>query len=102
MSEPKKYRPSNGTEGMWFISEFCEHCRRENPGDVETRKCKILTKTMLYDVNEKDYPKEWTYDEKGDPTCTKYEYHDWNKGYPKPKSKKGKRKIVIKTQLTLL
>lgn len=100
MKEKKeKYQPSNGSEGIGFISMFCDHCRRENPGETKTRKCSILTKTMVYSVTDKEYPKQWTYDDEGNPTCTAYEYHDWNKGYPKSKTVKGSR--IIKGQSEL-
>jgi hypothetical protein len=74
----KKYRPSNGTEGMAFCEHFCERCIHENPSQESKRKCDILTATMLYDVNEEKYPKEWTYDENGSPTCTNWVKWDWN------------------------
>jgi len=72
----KKYRPSNGTEGMIFMGKFCDHCIHDN-GD--TKMCDIITLTMGLGVDEKDYPEEWTYDENDKPTCTKYKKWDWGK-----------------------
>ena len=72
MSE--KYRPSNGTEGDTFIAEWCDKCEherahRENPHAVDG--CAILTATMLYDVDEAQYPIEWIVDATG-PRCTAF------------------------------
>ena len=65
-----KYRPSNGSEGDWFMAEFCDQCAKD---DVDNNKlCDILTRTYAYDVDDKGYPKEWTYDE-GIPVCTAFE-----------------------------
>jgi len=72
---PKKYRPSNGTEGMDFMDKFCDRCWKEE-SYRRTQKgtgCKILCKTMVYDINDPEYPEEWTYDEDGNPTCTEFE-----------------------------
>lgn len=85
--EAKKiYQPSNGTEGMGFIGCFCENCIHEkfshtyNDAD---KKCDILSRSMLYSPNEKEYPKEWAYDSLGHPTCTSFVNWDWgNDGDP--------------------
>jgi len=95
----RQYQPSNGSEGMGFTSRFCDNCKRECPNDTKTRKCSILTKTMVYDVTDKKYPKEWIYDDNDNPTCTAYEYHDWSKGYPKSKTVKTTRKIKGQPEL---
>lgn len=72
----RRYRPSNGTEGMGFMEKFCENCIHDN-GD--TVMCEIITLVMGLDVDHKDYPEEWTYDEKGSPTCKKFVKWDWGK-----------------------
>lgn len=61
-----KYQPSSGTEGMTFMSKFCFNCKHESD-------CQIMGDTMLYDVNDDNYPKEWIYDNDGCPTCTAFE-----------------------------
>lgn len=72
---PRRYQPSNGTEGMWFTGEWCDRCRH----DEAARKgrpedgCKILAHTMCLDYNDPDYPSEWRYDEDGIPQCTAFE-----------------------------
>lgn len=60
MSKPKKYRPSNGTEGMIFQSQFCDRCKR----DAEFQKtqvggCGILARTLGYGIDDPEYPEEW-------------------------------------------
>jgi len=72
----KKYRPSNGTEGMWFMDKFCAHCIHDNGDD---KMCEIITLTMSYNVNDKEYPEEWCYDDNGNATCTKHVRWDWGK-----------------------
>ena len=78
----KKYRPSNGTEGMIFVDEYCSHCIHEKfmhtqvHGDLQ---CEIFDKTLIYDVKDKEYPEEWTYDENGHGICTKFKKFDWGR-----------------------
>jgi hypothetical protein len=62
-----KYRPSNGTEGMQFEDEFCDKCEHDNGTN-----CEILFNTMIFDIDDEEYPEEWQIVE-GKPTCTKFE-----------------------------
>ena len=80
----KKYRPSNGTEGDYFMSEHCYQCIHDNPDyNAKSPRCDIMGNAMCMDVNDKDYPIEWTYDENGKPTCTSFKKWDWgNDGDP--------------------
>ena len=64
-----KYCPSNGTEGAYFIEAWCVGCANE---DWEEKNCPILTAAMVYDVDEDEYPAEWTYNEHGTPICTAF------------------------------
>lgn len=73
----KLYRPSNGTEGEYFMAEHCYQCIHENPKADAKPKCEIITLVMCFDTKDKEYPKEWCYDENGDPTCTKFTKWDW-------------------------
>ncbi len=66
----EKYRPSNGTEGDIFHSERCEHCAYFC--DENEEYCEIINLTMIYKIDDKNYPSEWTYDDEGDPCCTQY------------------------------
>ncbi len=75
--ENKKYRPSNGSEGCGFMGAFCENCKFDN-GELGIY-CDILGRTMIYEVTDPGYPDEWTYDEKGAPTCTKFSKWRWIK-----------------------
>lgn len=78
-----KYQPSNGTEGCWFMEKFCENCIYENPDPESSRKCEIITATMILSVNDPEYPSEWTYDENDNPICTRFTKWDWgNDGDP--------------------
>lgn len=80
--ENKSYRPSNGTEGMYFCEKFCRNCingKYEHTGDTKDNPCEILTLTFFLDIDEKDYPKEWIYDDNGKPTCSAFVKFDWGK-----------------------
>lgn len=71
----KKYQPSNGTEGMYFMEKFCEQCIHDH---TPTEKfCEIIALTMCLDINHKDYPDEWIYNESNEPICTKWKKWDW-------------------------
>jgi len=63
----ESYRPSNGTEGMIFMGKYCDHCQLWDQG-----ACEIQFHSMLYEVEEKEYPSEWIIDEDGQPTCTAF------------------------------
>jgi hypothetical protein len=76
----QKYCPSNGTDGMIFIEKFCEQCIHEkfiHTGKEPDKKCDIFSNTMVYDINDKEYPSEWQYDENDNPTCTSFKKWDW-------------------------
>lgn len=78
----KKYQPSNGTEGMIFTENFCEQCLHERwchfpDEDKDEDKCEIWNNTMIYNINDKEYPEEWIYDSDDNPTCTKWQKWDW-------------------------
>ena len=60
MSEHKKYYPSNGTDGLFFIANWCEWCYKE-------RNCTILAGSMTG-----KQPKQWIYGDDGKPTCTSF------------------------------
>ena len=65
-SDSIKYRPSNGTEGDCFISEFCAKCKKfKYSKEIEDNYCPILDKTMVYGVDSKHYPKWWISDADG-------------------------------------
>ena len=69
------YRPSNGTEGEFFMAEFCDRCAKL--GDEKRGWCKIQGATFMFDVNEPGYPAEWVRDADGtwpgNPRCTAFE-----------------------------
>ncbi len=84
--QTKKYRPSNGTEGMIFEDRFCDRCKRE----AKYRRthdgadgCMIATRAHAYDVNDDKYPTEWVVN-RFDPTdmtarCTAFQFYDPDK-----------------------
>jgi len=89
----RRWQPSNGTEGMMFVGEFCEHCIREKfmntqkHGDMQ---CEILNNSLLnerpcFDKDLKFDGWEWFSSE--DFTmhkCNQYKDWDWDKGDPPP------------------
>jgi hypothetical protein len=66
----EKYRPSNGTEGLYFMAQWCDKCTKDNyPGEP---LCPIIADTFSLKVSDPRYPDEWRYDE-GKPVCTAFE-----------------------------
>ncbi len=62
MSRP--YRPSNGTEGCYFMEAQCGGCIKEPT-------CKIPSLTMRYQESDPNYPTEWVKDDdSSNPRCT--------------------------------
>jgi hypothetical protein len=60
------YRPSNGEEGEFFQAGFCYNCAKQ-------RHCTIIEKSMIYDVEDAEYPKELVRVE-GKPKCLKFRH----------------------------
>lgn len=75
----EKYRPSNGSEGMWFTDKFCDHCLNQHPDPNNEKQCMILCRSLCHSPNDKEYPEEWTYDGQGEPTCTAFVKWDWGR-----------------------
>jgi hypothetical protein len=68
-NEPwKTYEPSNGSEGSAFMSHFCENCIFDEESD-----CEIIAASMIFKSNEPEYPKEFVYNENGNPSCTAFQ-----------------------------
>lgn len=79
----KKYQPSNGTEGMIFTEKYCMNCINCDPDPSGEKQCQILLATLIHNINDKEYPKEWVYNENSKPTCTSWVKWDWgNDGDP--------------------
>jgi len=76
----EKYQPSNGTEGEFFFSAWCEHCARDKTMSEgkdydecdESEICEIIGATMRFKVEDPGYPKEWVYGTDGQPKCTAF------------------------------
>jgi len=83
MSEVKKYRPSNGSEGDYFITSHCYNCihgKYEHTGDTNDNPCDILTRSFMFDIDDKEYPEEWIENKDGsDPRCTAFKKWDWGR-----------------------
>jgi hypothetical protein len=74
MDTYRPYRPSNGTEGDIFMTQWCGRClhdqaHREGHGDA----CDIATDTMAYSISDPEYPKEWRQDGPSGPRCTNFQ-----------------------------
>lgn len=72
----RKYRPSNGAEGMDFMAEYCDQCKRNaafQAGNGDS--CPIAAATMVYNIDDPQYPKEWIVDNDG-PCCTAFDAID--------------------------
>jgi hypothetical protein len=87
----RPYRPSNGTEGLDFQDRVCAHCARYGDCGWGTLDCRkgLIDRSMLFDVDDPEYPKEWVYTESGAPTCTAWK-----------KKRSRRRPIVVRQQKT--
>lgn len=72
------YRPSNGTEGEYFMSVWCARCERDRARREDFDPlggCSIICDTMAYDIGHPDYPTAWVIAE-GRPICLAFEAVD--------------------------
>lgn len=69
------YRPSNGTEGMLFMHQFCDRCIHDKPARESRYEdaCQVLAFALAFDVHEPEYPPELVSDGPVGGTCTKFE-----------------------------
>lgn len=73
----ESYMPSNGSEGEYFINQWCSECARdkamngtvlrEGRDDNEDDWCEILGRSFREDAIP-----EWVYGEDGQPKCTEF------------------------------
>ena len=73
-----RYIPSNGTEGEFFHSMWCEECARDKvmSGQATTEQADAdpdLYCSILNDSFQADGVAEWVYGEDGQPCCTAFE-----------------------------
>ena len=92
--------PSNGTEGIWFTSKFCDTCMFQHPDPNSNHQCNdVLIESLLG-----NQPDEWIYDSLGHPTCTKYVNWDWgneNDGWNDPHDPDGPLAPINPSQLLI-
>ncbi len=70
------YRPSSGTEGADFDSEWCCRCKADQAMRDETGDgCEIIANSFAFAVDDPNYPQQWRY-ERGEPVCTAFEAVD--------------------------
>ena len=67
----KPYRPSNGTEGEWFMADWCDRCTKDNY--PEKPFCPIIGASLAFDIGNPNYPKEWIIGPDGWGMCTAYQ-----------------------------
>ena len=63
------YLPSNGTEGMIFMAEWCEQCARDSHNSDEGPWCEIISNSFIGNVPE------WIYRD-GKPVCKMFTRED--------------------------
>lgn len=77
------YKPRSGTAGAAFWDNWCATCERDavmngtmdfSEAERSGKLCQIVADTMVYDVDDARYPKEWVM-RNGTPTCTAYTEH---------------------------
>lgn len=66
----QRYRPSNGTDGDIFVSQWCSQCIHEQGfRDGTGDGCAILAAAFAHDVDSPEYPMEWTLDSEANAEC---------------------------------
>lgn len=96
MKNSEQYRPSSGTEGMMFQARFCDQCIHEKWNHTQKdgdKKCDILNRSILHDLNDPEYPEEWIRDPEEGPICTKF--HKWDWGTPEALNEPDENEIPI-------
>ncbi len=69
----EKYRPSSVAEGDIFMREHCFHCAHYDGSRTDSSDaCLILLRTLLFSLDDEEYPQEFLYDHFGQPTCTRF------------------------------
>jgi hypothetical protein len=65
------FRPSNGTEGEYFMAAWCDLCRKNREWrESDSNPCEILCKSTTSEVPE------WKYDADGIPCCSEFAESD--------------------------
>lgn len=75
MDSKRKYRPPSEVESRYFSDRWCSRCIHDRPfrTDVEHSGCPILLATFRYQVDDPEYPSQWTCNDAGEPICTAFE-----------------------------
>lgn len=92
--ELRLFRPSNGTHGDCFMSGYCYKCVKW-PHDPDAKnQCMIFLRTQVYDIEDKEYPREWRYVD-DEPTCTAFKDRDEYNAERRKKRKPVKTHIGV-------
>lgn len=86
----KPFRPANGSEGDYFMEDFCFRCKHwvyDKPTETYGCKKRIHDETLFHDVDDPEYPKQWKYDDEGYPLCTAFVDENTPVKKRKPKQK---------------
>jgi hypothetical protein len=73
MSELRKFRPTNADQGLSFEAGYCLNCRKYRVSKQDDYYCRILLYTLVFNVDDPEYPSHWIYQEDGSPTCTAFD-----------------------------
>ena len=58
----KKYKPSNGTEGLMFQDAYCDRCifdAHYQDTQESGTGCYLLRNSFVYEIDDSRYPTEW-------------------------------------------
>lgn len=62
------YRPSNGSCGECFRAVYCDNCKHDINHD-----CGIYLRTLVHNISDPEYPREWIKDGPIKGKCTAFE-----------------------------
>lgn len=91
------FRPSNGTDGELFHCDFCYRCVKF-PIDAHAKhQCGIFLSSMAFDIDSKNYPREWRYVDDV-PTCIAFRPRDQanadRRAKYQPRSDRRRRSVI--------
>lgn len=71
--EPRPYRPCNGSEGEWFMGQWCARCILDAYGTDDDEDPSAPTCEILGNALAGLEPDEWIYGRDGNPRCTAFQ-----------------------------
>ncbi len=92
------YRPSNGTEGEYFMEEFCYRCGRDAAfrlSEAAEDSCPIVAATFRLKIDDPDYPREWIREDDGSCRCTAFTFDGSREDRERFEARRDPRQMML-------